>query len=91
MQRVGEKLKSCSRNSGEQPARGGSMRTVVSVAGKSIFLKMDSALAAVNSALSIPFNLAFWRAQLAEVSETSTPATCLKCLARLSAKSPDPQ
>ena len=59
MQRVGLKLNNWSRNSGEQPARGGSMRTVVSAEGKSIFLKMDSALAAVYSAFLMSFSLAF--------------------------------
>ncbi len=82
---------SWSRNSGEHPARGGSMRTVVSAGGNMMVLKMASAEAAVNSALLMLLSLAFWRAQLAEVSETSTPTTFLKCLARLRAKSPDPQ
>ncbi len=91
MQVVGEKRKSWSRNSVEQPARGGSMRMVVCFAGKSICWKMASALAAVNSVLLILFSLAFLRAQATEVSETSTPTTFWKCLARVRAKRPEPQ
>ncbi len=64
---------------------------VVSSAGKFMSEKMCSALAEMKSVFSMPLSLAFWRAQLVEVSEISTPATCLKCLARLSAKSPEPQ
>lgn len=91
MQVVGEKWKSWSRNSVEQPARGGSIRMVVWSGGKSIFWKMASALAAVNSALLMLLSLAFLRAQDTEVSETSTPATFWKCLARVRAKRPEPQ